>query len=813
MGDQKTFSPMKTIQNSDKYITEDTLQRCFSRGSYRLVDKVLCGNGFSTRFLMTRPVAGHVNVLIAPNIQVVKGKEKEYLSGRISTPNKIGFFYEGCSTFLDNSFDVLVMVSDSFKYRRESLTNLSLDKILIDEVHSVESQGSFRKELVGFIDYVKEVYLERCNGVVGVSATPGVLADVDIEIGNGFVEETIIETSENIKSFILSIKKAIHEEKKIFVATNSPTLVYNIANERENGHGRRRLRANFMCGKTLLGNLCPLLVLEHDEKSNVVIGSSKAFEGHDLEGEGWEFFIYENRRVTSSQYRQENVYQIINRCRGKKGTICYFRLASESPEGMPRYSYEVLEAFANDPLLLPESKMGKSDTYRWEHEGVEYRYSEFHKYLIFEKSNTSVQVNTSLWRMHKEKVLNDRFRFGRMGGEYTEFWKKRNVVFLDRGEAFDPEDMKAIQLRIKDETKRLNLRDNHDFIVKNSLYSKEYLRFASRPCPQKMSPREHLGKEKQRMRKEIVLFLMKRSHDVSPDEKLNEYKERELTVREQSGLLLFTMKGKFYRLVSDCVDLSYARNQEKNWRDWKTREDLAENIYSYILELIGAFCNRRISAKPEIIGHRDYNIFTRPGVDIIQRVFAEFGGGSVMEIDIRSSFVRILYALCGKVVPDDIYGEKKEKKVEINKALNNFQYRSEKHRKYPKKTPKKIQRVISRKMLLSVGLDSVVVSYLMSEFFDQGGVDTSGLFNKLSHTEANLIQELRTLLIEDMIVENDGLIRRHDSVLIFNSRKEVEEVFEAVNSHEYLRQKNWFTVKKTPVGLDHILEKEEGGEG
>lgn len=93
--DQRISSRMKKLQNFERYITEDTLRQCFARGSYRLVDKVLCGNGFSTRFLLTSPIRHHVNILIAPNIQVVKGKEREYLSGRIQTPNKIGFFMKG----------------------------------------------------------------------------------------------------------------------------------------------------------------------------------------------------------------------------------------------------------------------------------------------------------------------------------------------------------------------------------------------------------------------------------------------------------------------------------------------------------------------------------------------------------------------------------------------------------------------------------------------------------------------------------------------------------------------------------------------
>ena len=673
---------MKTIKNNSKYITQDTLNECFRSGEYTLVDKVLCGNGFSTRFLMERPVSHHANILIAPNIEVVKGKEREYKSGRIPTKNNIGFFYEGCESQISPDMDVLVMVSDSFKYRKSKLDSITIDKILIDEIHSIEAQGSFRRELVDFTNYVKKNYLHRCDGgIVGVSATPGVLANVDIEIDNGFIGESVIDTSENLSKFIISIKKSIINDEKVFIASNSPSLIYNIATERESGHGRRRLQANFLCGKSLLGSLCCLFVLAQDDTSRTIIGSSKAFEGHDLLGNDWMFYIYENRKISSSQLRQENIYQIINRCRGKRSGVRYFRVGAEKPSGMPLYSLETLEAFANDESILPESKMTKSDKFRWRYNGGAFRYSDFHKYLVFGNNNTTVSVDYVTWRMHQEKSLNDVLRFGRIGGEYSLFWKKRNVVFNDLGENYDERDTQKLVLKMKYESMRLNLRDNHDFITKNSLYSDEFMKFSALPMTKKEDSMDNLKKNYKRFKKAFRLFLLKRLHDIDENDLspsalvgLNEYNERALTNREKLCSDLIEDKNLFFSLVAQCIEIAIKKSEEKSIPAYRTgrgvrksKQEIVQNIHSYILELLSSFCNKRISAKPEIIGHRDYNIFTRPSMDIILAVFGAVGGGEVIEIDVRSSFIRILYGLCGLVVPDDVYGENKENKVKIIK--------------------------------------------------------------------------------------------------------------------------------------------------
>ena len=69
---------MITLDNNNKYLSEDILEECFEVGKVNFIDKVVTGNGFTTCFGALNPTMGKVNVLIAPNQSVVKDKEKEH---------------------------------------------------------------------------------------------------------------------------------------------------------------------------------------------------------------------------------------------------------------------------------------------------------------------------------------------------------------------------------------------------------------------------------------------------------------------------------------------------------------------------------------------------------------------------------------------------------------------------------------------------------------------------------------------------------------------------------------------------------------
>ena len=152
----------KKIGYSDKYLPTIIVEQCFQRANYSFVDKVLTGNGFTTGFLEIRPSKpNQSNIIIVPNKEVVKSKQQKQLDilkyGTVDEKKNlrnIGFFYGDISSdkLEFGKFDTMMFVVDSFlNYEKQIVHNKNLiDKILIDEVHSMIIQSTFRPRLVVF---------------------------------------------------------------------------------------------------------------------------------------------------------------------------------------------------------------------------------------------------------------------------------------------------------------------------------------------------------------------------------------------------------------------------------------------------------------------------------------------------------------------------------------------------------------------------------------------------------------------------------------------------------------------------------------
>jgi len=155
----------------------------------------------------------------------------------------------------------------------------------------------------------------------------------------------------------------------------------------------------------------------------------------------------------------------------------------------------------------------------------------------------------------------------------------------------------------------------------------------------------------------------------------------------------------------------------------------------------------------------------------------------VLEVDARSCYPRILYALCGKTLPNDFYGFNKEKKTEINVFINDFFYNAK------KTTSKKHQKINAKRKFERLGFDADVIEYLITNFFECK--HRGDLFSKISFYEKQLISQVK----EDCDRINEGIVRRHDSVILFNNKSDIS----FLNDFKYLGVDGWFKVKNIPV--------------
>ncbi len=106
----------EVLYNTD-YLSTDIVENCFKPNQHTFVDKISCGNGFTTAFLNIPPTEAYkCNLIVVPNRKVVISKQKSYYKDNNPNKTKIGFIYgDDSADALDfNKFDVMMFVVDSF---------------------------------------------------------------------------------------------------------------------------------------------------------------------------------------------------------------------------------------------------------------------------------------------------------------------------------------------------------------------------------------------------------------------------------------------------------------------------------------------------------------------------------------------------------------------------------------------------------------------------------------------------------------------------------------------------------------------------
>ena len=175
---------MIELHNDSRYLTPYVISKCFIKGKTNHVDKVICGNGFSTSFLNLEPPKDKINILIAPNRAVIIGKERQHIvNSQIKETIPTKFFYKGSQDYNIEDAQILCFVSDSFLQYKSQIEKIKdkVNFILIDEYHSTIIQSTFRKKLVNLIDEVRFIVGGEV-GITTVTATPLLFSKIDIRI-------------------------------------------------------------------------------------------------------------------------------------------------------------------------------------------------------------------------------------------------------------------------------------------------------------------------------------------------------------------------------------------------------------------------------------------------------------------------------------------------------------------------------------------------------------------------------------------------------------------------------------------------------
>jgi len=755
---------MKILHSTEKYLHPLIVEQCFEPGRFLSTDKQICGNGFSTAFFNLDITPGGINIIIAPNVQFLKDKQSQYKANPYQFKHKMKFFHKESK---DNDFnaDVLCFVADSFLARKESIKSIlnRIDKVLIDESHTAEIQSIFRqKVLKDFDTKVKAILCNNNISIAKVTASPNLFNDVDIFIENEGIKETKIYYTQDIEQTIKRIKGDLKDNKEVLLFTNSATNIYNLRDY------KNRIKANFLIGDNLMRGLTELAKIIQDDNSNLTIGSSRSFEGWDYEKENANVYFLEDRSVKYESFFISQVYQAFNRARKGANRIEYCRRGTKgtTKQKMFKDIDTEIDSFIDPSFTGKNKKTKKIEVLSTENKQRK-EFHKYHKFVVFTRDDNgmfSIKRDDVAINLHKESIISDKPDFPQI--EFKEFIDKRKLVFINMLEGEN-----RLTRGLHDEFKVKNLKKNEDLITKRGLFGDDY----------KLEIKDFHTHKITDSNKYRFMYL----------KHLEEYLRRKnyngvYTYTERQNIALNILKDEktFNRLVKDVTKTYNARSEKKYGKKESEsyRKDFKIKSANMVGMFIIMFSNRRVKLPERWSANRDYNLSTKIGTDELNIISDAFKT-DFLEVDVRNCFSRILYAICGKPFPIDFYGKDKVNKHPINKFLNNFFYNED------YKTEKKKQKYKAIEKFRGFGFDEDVIKYLMDNFFECK--HRGDLFTMLSYHEMNIVSKV----LERCNLNNEGIIRRHDSILLFDNKSDIS----FINDYTFLGQKGWFDVKIPPV--------------
>ena len=772
-----------------KYLPPSLVDDCFVKGKHTFVDKTYTGNGF-THATLNSELAEGITIIIAPNQEVVKSKEASDKAGGLS--NNRSYIYEKCKDNMNMLTDkVIFIVADSFLHNIKHFIKWKdkISRILIDEVHQVVIQSTFRSNLIGFRSSVDKHFPDKA--IVSVTATPMLFQEVDIKFISKIKKEpTKIFVSENQENSLERAKESIRQGKKVLFATHDVRLIKRLIGDGE-------LRANFKVGDNLMRSIIEFIPNVHrDSNSNLTIISSRGFEGFDLKGKH-DVYIFEERSRDYTTFFAQNVYQIIGRSRDGVGYVEWSCLNHYKRRKMP--CKEKMQKQADSKKISTEKKM-TDNNYR---DVSTYYIKEIDpetglaKELIFNEDRYNLDNEMSMCDVNGIKT------------QYEEYFKIRDceLVFLEKEQRYQ---FGTAGIKPRDSVIFKNVHSNKDIVTELGL-----MKDITPPHYTEKTVEDYLKKYKVYMRRKFW-NLKKLPFNYSIDDlPLNARTVDGSEINEMAFRNALVCKGLLNnekaidKEVATVLKKKKLEKQEefgrrsKEYKEWL--EKYSPNLKNRYIRLLMVLSDTEFKISEKIRNHRDYNIFTEVSMGLIESIAKNYYNFEVKELDIRTAYPRIIYAVLGKKLPEDFYGikgtkERQQKKRNISKLMNSLSKDQallyvDDNEKALKEKKSKLKAELKKS-----GFCEDTATSLMDNYWDKPK-DT--LHNSCSYHEKLVTEKLmRALQIRsDELGAEIRMVRRHDSIIVFGNWG--REFYDVVNQFEYLDQKGWFNELK-----DDLIELE-----
>lgn len=772
---------MLTVNSPHKYITQKVLDQCFIDGRTTYVDKVYTGNGFTTAFLNDDSIPqGKVNILLVPNRGVVQDKEDVY---RKSTGKNVSFFYYGGSYDSKEPLDFYMMdigifVIDSFFRRIKEIANYKdkVHRILIDESHTVESAGSYRDTLKTF--HYKLADFFPTTTISYVTASPNMFSQVDIKINNLVKREKItIDVTQDILSTIEKAKNSLKAGNRVLLCTQETKIISQFYKRVRNKKGMYLKYNKIYLGDKIKDKLARDCVLSPDPDNKLVIISSSGFEGLDLMEGKYDIYFFENRSQRHTTFTRANLYQAISRPRLGAINVTYCRMERVTNR-IPKGNRIKINKFLSNKNFSRESKMSRKidkivkDKKTGKYKLLRKQPNHFVDFLLFHNDNVIVDdiaINNEM-----EAIAYDNIDVN------NKFWRERGISF----NLLDEKRMRLGRKNTKSiEDQKEYLKLNEAVITEWDLYGEDW-NIPLKVVDTKNSKDIPFDLEEYRDR--IELYRIQKDYNGKWEPWESFLKVEEIIMSEYG-----------FEELCKKIEKSYKENPKLTRReiDYKLKEFKEKSEFKVMRNLL-VMANKRVDYVKNVILYRDYNATTEINMESI-KIIAEAVGRTVEEYDIRSCNARILWALDGLPLPDNIYGPNKVNKKKINLLINDTHYESKidpiasLYGRKPISSPKYKFLINKTRQMEFFGFPLSVIERITAITKEGYSGD---VFNYLARHERNIINILMGQLDDE---KNNGVVRRHDSVLIFDNKQKMD----FLNDFEYEGEKGWFRPLKNSENM------------
>lgn len=753
-----------TIERSYKgrYLSLRLVDKCFRENQHTFVDKVVTGNGFTYSYLRLPVEHNKTNLIIVPNREVVISKKEAYdrdIANGITPKNRIGFIFgsDSSDTLDFDKFDVIMFVADSFLLLKEQILFLfpRIGRILIDECHTMAIQSVFRYLLRGFVPMILEEF--KGKTIVSVTATPMLFQEADIRLVPNNIDKRVINISTNQEKTLKTLIQKLNNNENCVVALQNANILRKLT-DKDNV-----LTASIKTGKVLYQRILESVTLIDDKESNLTIISSAGFEGFDVENGINNVFIFEDRSYDYQTFYTQNVVQIIGRPRQGTSHIEWCRLDNANRKAIKERE-EIQKKIDSERISL-EKKLYDPN----------YRYVA--KYCVKAQDMelgliTKLEIDDVLYSLDKELADADIDGLSM----YDKFFETRGFTInnLNNGRS-----------RMKSRGVR------HSVAHKNVLINKEIVQ---KGCYFDDIHLDLYSKEKLKDYKYAYEIYLRRKYwyleelPWSDAVDLDDIDNVQAFKNELLCLDMISDADDVKRRSLDILKKAKKRKKEvicpksNEYKTWLEKNVLAmENVFP---KLLMALSQEKIRVPSKIRGSRDFNLTTEVSINIVNDI-AQLFDTQMVEKDIVSCNIRIIYAFCGLLLPENFYGENKKNKKAINSLLNKIsKYHPEDYKFDVQKW--KENRIDEMK---GFSFDKKVIKFLIDTFWEK---EKDAVYNFCAYHEMKLLGKLTQQLIYkvEAFDLNTRFIRRHDSILVFG---EYHDSFnEVINNFVYLNTNKWF---------------------